>query len=286
MVSWQQYAEPLGKDKVFLAMREKKTHTVLHEHNFLEITYITRGTVIHTLNGTKSILKQGNFAIVDYRSVHSYQTKGNSTYDNYDCLFLPEFLDPLLRGTESLSAIFEHYLLHFNMQALTQNPAHMIFHDSDGKILSILKKMHHEYEMRKPGWKEMLRCHLVELLLLTIRQLDNASIASESKNIITHIVAYINENYMEPLTLKFFAEQMNYSLSHLSKEFKKTMGVSFVAYLQNHRIMQSCRLLISTKKSIAEISNSVGYSDIKFYTHLFKQITGVPPSKFRKQHKQ
>ena len=151
----------------------------VHSHEFLELSYILNGSVEHTLDGTTEILRAGDYLIVDYGSCHSYVGNEGGRFDNIDCLFLPALLDPALEGTKSLRAVLEHYLLHFDPMALVQNPAHMVFHDHSGRILELLRRMQEESEKREAGYTELLRCYLIEILLLTMRHLEDAPAAAE-----------------------------------------------------------------------------------------------------------
>lgn len=283
--SWSHVLPRLQEDKFLLLYHPNLYNVAPHNHLFLELTYILSGTVEHTINGQTSILQAGDYFLVDYGCMHAYRTIDDRPFANLDCIFLPELLDPALTGTESLHDLFEHYLLHFNLQALTENPANMIFHDRDNRIRGILEHMQTENEMRAPGYSEMIRCHLIEILLLTVRRLDHASIASGGQNIASYLTSYISKYYMQPISLSDLAEHLNYSLPYVSKCFKEEMGVTFVNYLQNYRIKQASRLLITTQKTLPEIAQTVGYRDVKFFTELFKNSTGLTPGAFRRMHR-
>ena len=257
----------------------------MHDHSFLELTYILNGTVEHTLDGQTTILRPGDYFIVDYGSRHAYRGVDGGIYENVDCLFLPELLDPVLKGTRSLRAVLEHYLLHFNFGALVQNPSHIVFHDDTGQILELIHRMEEEARTRDAGYTEIIRCHLIELLLLTMRKLDHAQVASAGQSISEFIIAYVAEHYAEPLTLQEIAKKLNYSLPYVSKRFKEETGASFVNYLQGYRVMQGCRLLCGTKKTLGEIAETVGYRDVKFFSSLLKRTTGLSPADYRRQHR-
>lgn len=281
---WYRILPELEKKK-FLLKKNTLKSVQLHDHAFLEFTYILNGSVKHIRDGQKNVLNAGDYLLVDFGSLHSYEAIKDQTFENLDCLFLPEFLDPILKGTSSLRKIFEHYLLHFNMQAFSHDPAHVIFHDDDGRVLSILKQMQTETERCEAGYKEMIRCCLIQILLITVRKIKDASVASTGHDISSFLTSYVAEHYMEPVTLCELADKMNYSLSYVSKQFKKDMGVSFVNYLQNYRVMQGCRLLSSTRRKITDIAENVGYHDVKFFASLVKRITGLSPTDFRRnQH--
>ena len=276
--------EELEKSKVLFLKHNNAKNVVMHDHAFLELSYIFRGTVEHNLDGQVTNLGVGDYLIVDYGSRHSYKARCVEGFANFDLLFLPELLDPVLKGTKSLRALLEHYLLHFNPQALVQNPARMVFHDTTGRIRELLQLIETELDARQAGYTEVLRCHIIEILVLTLRQLDDAQAAAKGEDISAFLTAYVAEHYMEPLTLCDLAARLNYSLPYVSKKFKDDMGISFVHYLQNYRIMQGCRLLSTTKKSLSEITELVGYRDVKFFSALLKRTTGLSPADFRRQY--
>lgn len=280
---WGKINAHLAQEKFLTVLHKKQKAIPLHDHSFLELTYILDGSAEHTLDGKTVSLHRGDYLIVDYGSAHSYVS--HAGYDNLDCLFLPELLDPILTGTKSLRAVLEHYLLHFNMQVLVQNPAHMVFHDSDGRILELLSRIRREEKEKGAGYTELVRCYLIEILLLTMRRLDDIQTAAAGQDISQFLVAYVAEHYMEPLTLGDLAVRLNYSLPYVSKKFKEDVGVSFVNYLQNYRVMQGCRLLSSSRYSLGEITEMVGYRDSKFFSTLIKRMTGLSPADFRRKHR-
>ena len=282
---WSRILAHLEREKFLTVPHRAQKKVSLHDHAFLELTYIEQGSADHTLDGHTVTLHKGDYLIVDYGSCHSYCGLGEGGYDNLDCLFLPELLDPILKGTKSLRAVLEHYLLHFNMQVLVQNPARMVFHDEDGRILELLHCIRTEEIRREAGYTELVRCYLIEILLLTMRRLDDVQTAAAGQNISAFLTAYVAEHYMEELTLCDLAARLNYSLPYVSKRFKEDVGVSFVHYLQNYRVMQGCRLLSTSRYSLAEITEMVGYHDVKFFSALIKRTTGLSPANFRRQYR-
>lgn len=281
---WKKIIPIIQKDKYYVVRHKNIKGADLHDHAFLEITYVLRGSVDHVLDGQRSILQPGDYFMVDYGSMHSYKATGEG-FDNLDCLFLPELLDPTLKATISLRELFQHYLIHFNMQLMMSDPTKIVFHDDSGKIRELLFAIEKESEAREPGYTEMIRCYLLEILLLTLRGMEGAPLASNGHDIASFIVSYVSENYSEQINLSSLAERMNYSLPYVSKCFKDKMGISFMQYLQNYRVMQACRLLSTSRCSISEISEMVGYRDVKFFSSLVKRTTGSSPSKFRKENK-
>ena len=269
---WRDCLPELRKKKILLSALSDMREVPTHGHEFLELTYITSGRVLHTLDGQEQTLSPGDYFIVDYGSRHSYRAVGAEGYGNIDCLFLPELLDPSLKGTVSLRIVLDHYLLHYNIRALTQNPAHMVFHDGDGRILELLERMRGESASELPGYTELLRCYLVEILLLTMRRLDDASSAAAGNDICGFLTAYVRDHYMEPISLQELAGRLNYSVSYVSRIFKSGMGISFMTYLQNYRVTEGCRILASSDRTVEEVAAMVGYRDAKFFASLIRRF--------------
>lgn len=92
---------------------------------------------------------------------------------------------------------------------------------------------------------------------------------------------YIEEHYMEQLTLEEVAREIGLNESYLSSIFKKQVGKSLIDYLTNVRIQHAKELLIDPERSVEDISDEVGFSDPKYFTRRFKKYTGVSPREYR-----
>lgn len=95
-------------------------------------------------------------------------------------------------------------------------------------------------------------------------------------------VAYIKKNYGQQISLEDVAAAGNISGNYLSRLFKEEMGVGFNEYLTQVRLEESERLLAKTGLSIKEIAAMVGYLDEKYYSKLFKKVTGIKPTEYRR----
>jgi two-component system response regulator YesN len=121
-------------------------------------------------------------------------------------------------------------------------------------------------------------------LLLKIKEQDNRERLSHSEKLINQIINYIIENHQNPeLTLEKLSSIFNVSISHLSMLFKKHNGVTFSKYLINFRINKAKGLLNSTNMKIADISTTVGYKDVYYFSHSFKKVTGKSPRGYRNE---
>jgi two-component system, response regulator YesN len=104
---------------------------------------------------------------------------------------------------------------------------------------------------------------------------------SNTELIIKRANKYIEENYMDDLTLEKVAEVVFLSPVYLSKVYKKNMGINFIDYITKIRIERSKELLSNKKLKVYEISNLVGYKNLKYFYKIFKNYTGYTPNTYR-----
>lgn len=93
---------------------------------------------------------------------------------------------------------------------------------------------------------------------------------------------YIGENYYQALTLEMVSKNIGFNPTYFSVMFKKETGMNFSDYLKKIRIDNAKGMLLDTEQQVEDISYAVGYSDTKYFSRLFKKLTGVTPTEFRK----
>lgn len=93
---------------------------------------------------------------------------------------------------------------------------------------------------------------------------------------------YIQNHYMEQISLEEVSDYVGLSPAYFSVIFKKEADIGFAKYLMNVRVEQAKVLLRETNLSVSDICKKVGYNDLKYFTQIFCKITGVKPAVFRK----
>jgi len=99
---------------------------------------------------------------------------------------------------------------------------------------------------------------------------------------IKHVIKHIDENYMEQIQIKEFANQLFFSENYLIALFKKEVGISFKKYLTSIRILHAKELLANPQYLINDIASLVGYKNEEYFSKIFKSVTGLSPTIYRK----
>lgn len=120
----------------------------------------------------------------------------------------------------------------------------------------------------------------VEELLLSIVEDCNSYSSSNEKTVI-QCKKYIDEHYMDDLSLEYLAEKVNLNTNYFSVFFKNNLGVKFTQYLQDIRMNKARELLEKGDMRIYEISEMIGYHDVKYFIKVFKKEFDISPDEYR-----
>lgn len=145
--------------------------------------------------------------------------------------------------------------------------------------------------------KQALKLQIADYLLKPVDYeefgtvIDNLRISLYEKKIeedvddhlINKIAQYIREHLDEDISLNLLSDKFALNAQYISQLFKNQIGVNFLSYLTSIRMQKAKSLLLSSAKTIVEVSQAVGYNDYRVFTKVFKKHVGVSPSQYRKE---
>ena len=105
----------------------------------------------------------------------------------------------------------------------------------------------------------------------------------DSEDIIVRAKKYIDENYRENIDRNDVAAVTFVTPNYLSKLFKNNMNMNLREYINQLRVEEAKRLLLSTSMSVSEIASNVGYYNISYFSTVFHKLVGVSPFDWRNQ---
>ena len=109
--------------------------------------------------------------------------------------------------------------------------------------------------------------------------------AGERNRLVETAREYMAEHYFENLTLVEVARKVGITAGYLSTLFSQKMDKGFVDYLNELRIDHACTYLQQNYLKTYEIAYKVGFNDEKYFSKVFKKITGQSPSEYRKANR-
>ena len=94
---------------------------------------------------------------------------------------------------------------------------------------------------------------------------------------------YIQENLLQEFGLEDLAKAVGYTEYYLTKKFFKETGIRLTDYIKNARIEHAKIWLLTTSKSIREISDQMNFSSRNYFTRVFRELAGMTPAEFREK---
>ena len=151
------------------------------------------------------------------------------------------------------------------------------------ELLDTYLKIFDLVEKEQPGFQQIASGMVMKLLGYIISFDKQRGFAGKRiAKVIEEARFMIRQNVETEIDLEKMAEQLNIGYSYFRQMFKKYTGVSPGQYHLQLRIIRAKELLISTDKSIKEISYDLGFQSIYYFSNMFKKKEGMNPSSFRK----
>lgn len=113
--------------------------------------------------------------------------------------------------------------------------------------------------------------------------------AAEEKNFepvrasgIESAARYLNRHFREPCDLRKIIQESGLSRAVFFRLFHRRFSCTPMEYLSRLRLRTAVAFLLNTTMNISEIGAASGWSDPYHFSRIFRMMTGVPPSEYRK----
>jgi two-component system response regulator YesN len=120
-------------------------------------------------------------------------------------------------------------------------------------------------------------CLQMIIMLESRKNNKNSMIIQKSKE-------YIEEHYMEDISLETISSLVYFSPTYFSSFFKTYTGVSFSDYMLHVRMHKAKELLVTTNEKVYDVAFQAGYKDAGYFTKTFKREFGNSPEEYRRNH--
>lgn len=234
----------------------------LHWHEFLEFEIVISGTGKHIYNQQEYTLTRGSAYMTSYQDFHEILSL--TDLELYCIHFTKQILDPEISGF------------------LDYNKFHCQLSEEEARwIVQQIEKLSDEIQTNRPLRNLQIKNIFSEIMIMMIRKASPRD-REELPLPIQQILAYLNENFREKLTLGQVAEHFSFSPNYLGQLFKQQMGCTFNEYLHTLRLKYACSLLHKTKLSVKEVAAASGYGSTEHFVSSFKRKTQMTPGEYRR----
>ncbi|WP_185897225.1 response regulator [Paenibacillus zeisoli] len=245
---------------------------------------------------SKEALRRRNLLHRDQR-IHEFRPRRGE--DEIQSPFIPymeKFKFYVMSGIHEKikEAVHEWYLHIRGMQVITAEQLESWHEEFADEVLRWQKELFSE---RLPSELPLMRLELPydEAGNFSMEywrdQIENAlfGISSEfvgskklDSQLVKDIKQYIHTNYHQEITLQHIADRFFISRENVSRKFKQVSSENLSDYLSNLRIDKAKQLLKNSDLRLSQISTMVGFQDEKYFSRVFKKVTGMTPRAYRK----
>ncbi len=249
-------------DSNILVFKAKNNACEPHFHSNIELVYVIDGIINININGHIMTLTKGCISIANSYDIHSYTNVENSEIivliipvelvNSYTAMFRSKvFSTPFIEKCEQTRQIYSMLLQLVN----SDSPGHELI--NKGCAYYILGLIH----------------SCVELV-------DKPS--PSSTDLARKILVYIQQNYLNPLSIDSLAKYFGYNRDYLSRFFNSYLGCGFNSYLNALRSRHAAYLMSNGKIALTEIAFASGFDNYRTFNRAFKHSYAMTPSDYKR----
>ncbi|MBX7174331.1 MAG: AraC family transcriptional regulator [Pyrinomonadaceae bacterium] len=240
-----------------------------HTHEGFAIGVVERGIEVFNLRGNRYQAGKDQIILINPGEVHD----GNGL-NNEGWAFSIFYADPKVLNRALAESSEGRQKETFFKEPVVNDPL------LAGKLLQLHRTLENSNSFLE---KEILI--LETFAQLTSRQgektIEPKEVLPEPK-VVSRVKSYIEENYLDNITLAEISAFAYMSQFHLIRVFKKHTGLSPYAYLEQIRINRAKELLLKGE-SIIQTAYELGFTDQSHFTKTFKRFTGTTPGLYQNQ---
>ena len=221
----------------------------LHFHRKLELVYIQSGHKTIISDSQKYFLEADQIYVADSYVMHSYEKSNDSTQI---IIVLPNHM------------LRDYYLLYGDKKLAT-----CVIKDHD--IAKAMKPFFLALAKKNPnplinqGRVDQLMGHIVDTMGLVKRE------EAFDHRFIEEVLAYIQENYRDEITLDSLADHFNYSKYYFSRMFNNYLHTNITNYLAMIRLQAAIEMLKSGEKNVSDAALDSGFASIQTFYRAAKK---------------
>lgn len=110
---------------------------------------------------------------------------------------------------------------------------------------------------------------------------ERMKVLLDSDDIIKRVEDYIQAHFRENINREDVAAIAYITPNYLSKQFRNKKGMNLREYINQIRIEEAKRLLLTTNLSVSEVAGLSGYENISYFSTVFRKYTGMSPIDWR-----
>lgn len=257
----------------FLNINLQKKNTHWHYHPEIELTYVLEGEGIRLVGDHVGYFKQRDLMLTGENLPHDFNMERHGTNAKF---LVIQFKQALITTIPEMSAIKSLLQLArqgvlFSIKNKTIEQQLMSFSNLPPikQVIALFNILHDLSELASPP-------------LLCSDSFAKRQVVDGQLTRLNKVIDLVQQCYPRAIPLKEVAALSCMTEPSFCRWFKRTMGCSFVSYLNKCRVEQAARSLATTDKKVAIIASDCGFESLSSFNRAFKAYKGISPLKYSK----
>lgn len=266
---------------------EPGDRTQLHTHEYLELSYVVSGRFRQRILGKDIIFEQGDLCLIDKNCLHQDYLDSDSA----SILFLgiendifEEIMDSHAAGERILSFLQSALLKQKNLQQ------YLHFKPNPGtgtRLEECLGLLLQELVTHDEASSYICRGLLMRIFRILSADYD-FSLSRELKKemnwlLYEEITGYIRQHYRD-ISIRQLCGRFHFQEDYFNRLLRQKTGMTYTEYVQKLRLDEAEHLLTTTRLSIDQVADAVGYQNKGYFYRIFTERHHMTPARFRKEH--
>ena len=258
---------------------ENNFATEIDRHPFYELVFVSSGTLTVKSESFSGVLNKYDLIIHrpnEYHSLISTESSPTVIIIGFTC-----------EGMPSNFSVLPQKLTELEVKKLAEIV-------KEGRSVFMPPHNVPVYDMKKNknqpyGAEQMLKISIEYFFISMIREriiTENQTETTYQRFNANEIIRYLDDKYKEKITLGELSFIFGTNRTTLCKEFKNATGKTVSEYVSIKKLEDAKRKIIDTNATFTEISNSLNFESIHYFTRFFKKNTGMSPKEFRRNYKE
>lgn len=255
-----------------------KTIVPWHWHEALEFGYVQSGWVKVATAGQTQIFQKGEGFFINSNVLTAMPEAEACVMDSH--LFHPVFLGGHFKSVYETKYI-NPVIQNKNVDLLPIRGEN----DAQKQLLQKLRQL--SGLQSQPDMEFQTRNCVSEIWLLLLEVLKDTQLRSttgKNQDRILTMLAFIQENYAQKLTLQEIADASAVSTRECLRCFRDAIHQSPMEYLMDYRVQMAAKLLETTDLPVAEIAMRTGWGSSAYFAKMFRKLRGKTPNTHRKEY--
>jgi AraC-like DNA-binding protein len=234
----------------------------------------------HAMSSTETVRDAETTAILSKlktRDLKTMQAGGGGAVTRFVCGFMacdPVLCRPILQG---LPSAFKVSLRSDGSGRWLENSIlHLVEESASG---------HAGSEAMLAKLSEALFVDTLRRYMTGLPEQEIGWLAAARDPLVGRSLTLLHRRAQHPWTIAELAREVGLSRSALVERFTRYLSEPPMAYLMRWRLQLAARALTATSRGVAEIAADVGYESEAAFNRAFKREFGLPPARYRRQHR-